>query len=246
MTVGTLFLLPTPLAEGKAFDTLPAATLAAARRIDYFLAEDAKTARAFLKAIAHPRPLQELQIVEIGHQPQAAAADAWLQPVVAGTDAAVVSEAGCPGIADPGAVIVGRAHRLGLQVRPLVGPSSLLLALMASGLNGQAFRFVGYLPHDANALAQRLRDLERDSRGGETQLWIETPYRNERMLEAVLAACTPEAQLTLATELTADSEVVRTRSVAEWKALKPGDRPALHKRPTVFALMAAPRSKRSG
>jgi 16S rRNA (cytidine1402-2'-O)-methyltransferase len=239
VSAGTLYLLPTPLADGTAAAVLPAETRAVAHRLGYFLAESAKSARAFLKAVGHPRPLQELQVVEIGHQPAPDAIDGWLQPVLAGVDAAIVSEAGCPGVADPGAVIVARAHARGVRVQPLVGPSSILLALMASGLNGQGFRFVGYLPHDAAQLAQRVRELERDSRHGETQLWIETPYRNDRMLEAVLANCAPDTRLTLATDLTAAQASVQTRSIREWKALPAAQQPLLHRRPTVFALLAA-------
>lgn len=239
MSEGTLYLLPTPLADRTAAAVLPAETQAIAHRLGYFLAENAKSARAFLKEVGHPRPLQELQIIEIGHQPEPGAIDGWLQPVHDGVDAAIVSEAGCPGVADPGAGIVARAHARGLRVMPLVGPSSILLALMASGLNGQAFRFVGYLPQEAASLAQRLRELERDSRRGETQLWIETPYRNDRMLEAVLTSCAADTRLTLATDLTAAEASVRTRSIREWKALPVAQRPALHRRPTVFALLAA-------
>jgi 16S rRNA (cytidine1402-2'-O)-methyltransferase len=238
MSTGVLYLLPTPLAD-SAVDTLPAATVAAARRIDDFLVEDAKSARAFLKAIAHPRPLQDLRIVEIGHRPEPAAIDGWLAPLRAGRDAAIVSEAGCPGIADPGATLVARAHELGLRVRPLVGPSSLLLALMASGLNGQAFRFVGYLPQEPGALAQRLRALERDARGGETQMWIETPYRNQRLFDAILATCAADTRLALAVDLTAAGETVQSKSIAAWQALPASERPELHRRPAVFAILAA-------
>ena len=244
MNAGTLYLLPTPLAEGTEERVLPAATLAVARRVRHFLAEDAKSARAFLKAAAHPGPIAALRIDEIGHHPEAAAIDGWLRPVVDGADAAIVSEAGCPGIADPGAAIVARAHALGLPVQPLVGPSSLLLALMASGLNGQAFRFVGYLPQDGASLAARLRELERDSRTGETQLWIETPYRNDRMLDALLAHCAPDTRVTLATDLTAADASVHTRTVADWKAAVAVARPALHRRPTVFALLASAPAQR--
>lgn len=236
---GTLYLLPTPLAAGTALATLPPPTVAIARRLDYFLAESAKSARAFLKEVGHPRPIAELRIVEIGHHPDPAAIDAWLAPLAGGVDAAIVSEAGCPGVADPGAGIVARAHSLGLRVRPLVGPSSLLLALMASGLNGQSFRFVGYLPQEPQALARRLRALERDSRGGETQLWIETPYRNERLLDAVLAHCAPDSRLALAIDLGSATECVLSRPIAAWRALGAAGRPSLHRRPTVFALLAA-------
>ncbi len=240
MSAGTLFLLPTPLADDTAVEILPAATLATARRVDLFLAENAKSARAFLKSVGHPRPLQELEVVEIGHRPDRAAIDGWLQPVRAGRDAAIVSEAGCPGVADPGAEIVAHAHRLGLPVVPLVGPSSILLALMGSGLNGQAFRFVGYLPQDGAELVVRLRELEQASRKAETQLWIETPYRNDRMLAAVLATCAPDTLLTLATDLTGTGASVQTRTVGAWQKVSPAAT-ARHRRPTVFALLATAR-----
>lgn len=239
---GTLYLLPTLIAEVPAEDVLPAGTLAVARRLDRFIAENAKSARAFLKAIAHPRPLAQLRIVEIGHAPDPARCDEWLGPLLDGIDAAIVSEAGCPGIADPGAQLVARAHALHVPVVPLVGPSALLLALMASGLNGQSFRFVGYLPQDAGVLAARLRELENASRAGETQLFIETPYRNERLFAAALAACAPETRLTLAVDLTAPDARIATRTIAEWRALPDARRPPLHRHPAVFALLAGPRS----
>jgi 16S rRNA (cytidine1402-2'-O)-methyltransferase len=239
---GTLYLLPTPIAPVPAEDVLPAGTLAVARRLGCFLAESAKSARAFLKAIAHPRPIAQLRIVEIGHAPDPARCDEWLRPVIDGTDAAIVSEAGCPGVADPGAQLVARAHALQLPVVPLVGPSAPLLALMASGLNGQSFRFVGYLPQDALQLAARLRELENASRAGETQLFIETPYRNERLFAAALAACAPSTHLTLAVDLTAPAARIATRTIAQWRALPAAQRPALDRHPTVFALLAEPRS----
>lgn len=239
---GTLYLLPTPIAEVPADDVLPAGTLAVARRLGYFLAENAKSARAFLKAIAHPHPLAQVRIVEIGHAPDPARCDEWLAALLDGQDAAIVSEAGCPGVADPGAALVARAHALHLPVVPLVGPSALLLALMASGLNGQSFRFVGYLPQDAAALAARLRALEDASRAGETQIFIETPYRNERLFAAALATCAPDTRLSLAVDLTARNARIATQTIAEWRALRNAQRPPLHRRPAVFALLAAPRS----
>ncbi|MFN3566556.1 MAG: SAM-dependent methyltransferase [Burkholderiaceae bacterium] len=239
---GTLYLLPTPIADVPAPDVLPARTVAVARRLDYFLAEDAKTARAFLKAVGHPRPLAALRIVEIGHAPDAARCADWLRPVVDGIDAAIVSEAGCPGVADPGAQLVAHAHALQLAVVPLVGPSALLLALMASGLNGQSFRFVGYLPRETGALARRLRELEEASRAGETQLFIETPYRNERLFAAAVSVCAPDTRLTLAVDLTAPDERIATRTIAQWRALSVAHRPALARRPAVFALLGRARS----
>ena len=147
---GQLYLLPCPISEAPALDALPASTVETARRIDHFLVEAARTARATLKAMGHPKPIAELDIVEIGHDPAPELISEWLQPVLDGADAAVLSESGCPGVADPGAQIAARAHELGIRVVPLTGPSSILLTLMASGLDGQRFRFSGYLPkHDA-------------------------------------------------------------------------------------------------
>ena len=235
---GTLLLLPTLIAESEPERVLPAATIAAARETGHFLAESAKSARAFLKAIGHPRPIASLDITEIGHSPDPRRVDDWLRPIVAGRDVALLSEAGCPAIADPGAGIVARAHELRLRVRPLVGPSSLLLALMASGLNGQRFRFVGYLPQDRTALIPELQALERLSRDGETQLFIETPYRNERLLRAILDHCRPDTRLAIAVDLTGDGEQVRSLPIAGWKALAADAKPELSRRPAVFALSA--------
>lgn len=239
---GTLYLLPSPLAPTEATPVdavLPAGTLAVLRSIDYFLVENAKAARAFLKAAGHPRPLRELEIVEIGHAPPPARIDGWLAPLAAGRSAAIASDAGCPGIADPGATLVARAHELGLDVRPLVGPSAIVLAMMASGLDGQRFRFVGYLPQDPGACARRLRELERDSRAGETQLFIETPYRNERLFALMLEHCAPTTRVCVAVDLTAPAQRVITLPVAAWRQRAPHERPALHHHPAVFALLAA-------
>lgn len=231
---GALILLPCPIAEDTAAMVLPPQVVERARGLDYFLVENAKSARAFLKAVGHPTPLRELQIVEIGHEPDAAAIAGWLAPLQSGRDAALVSEAGCPAVADPGATLVAAAHRLGLRVQPLVGPSSLLLALMASGGSGQRFRFHGYLPVPADERARRLQALERDARGGETQLFIETPYRTRAMFDAVLAACAPDTRLSLAVALTAPDEYVCTLSIAEWKRAAA---PPLERRPAVFSLL---------
>lgn len=235
---GRLLLLPTPLGASALHSVLPAEVIATARATRHFLAERAKSARAFLQAIGHPAPLRELDIAEIGHRPDAARIDAWLQPAQQGRDVAIVAEAGCPGVADPGATIVARAHELGLVVRPLVGPSAILLALMASGLNGQRFRFVGYLPQESGRLAAAIAALEKQSRSGETQLLIETPYRNEKLFAALLQHCAADTRITVAVGLTTAEEVVLTRTAAAWRALRA---PPLAKRPAVFALLAAAR-----
>lgn len=236
---GTLLLLPTLLGDSPPARVLPTETIAAARATTVFLAESAKGARAFLKRIGHPQPIASLALVEIGHQPDPRRFDEWLQPVIDGHDVALLSDAGCPAVADPGAGLVDRAHQLGLRVRPLVGPSSLLLALMAAGMSGQRFRFVGYLPHDRQALAAAIVALERASGGEETQLFIETPYRNERLLQTLLEQARPDTRLAVAVDLTTDGEQVLSLRIADWRALPAGARPALARRPAVFALMAA-------
>ena len=234
---GTLYLLPCPIAAASLHASLPAEVIATARRLEYFLVEDAKTARAFLKALGHPKPIRDLAIDEIGHAPRAESIDAWLAPVVAGRDAAIVSEAGCPAVADPGGTIVAAAHARGIRVRPLVGPSSILLALMAAGLDGQRFRFNGYLPVPAEERTASLKALERESKARtETQVFIETPYRSASMFDAVLAACAPSTRIAIAVDLTGPAEFVGMRTAREWKA---AEKPSLQRQPAVFCLLAA-------
>lgn len=242
MRPGRLLLLPSLLAEGSAVHAvLPAGVVELARATRHFLAEKAKSARALLSAIEHPIALQEIDIVEIGHTPEAARIDEWLRPLRQGLDVALVSEAGCPAVADPGATIVARAHESGFVVKPLVGPSSILLALMASGLEGQRFRFVGYLPQDEAGRASAIGRLETVSRTGETQLFIETPYRNERILDALLRVCSADTRLTVAANLTGQEEFVQTRTIGRWRELPDAQRPRLRHRPAVFALLATGR-----
>lgn len=236
---GILYLLPCTIADGALAASVPPAVREKACGIRRFYAEAAKSARAYLKALGHPGPISELAIEEIGHDPDPARADAWLAPVLAGEDAAVISESGCPGIADPGAQIVTRAHALGIRVVPLVGPSSILLTLMASGLDGQRFRFAGYLPVHPEERRAAIAELEKASRRSETQLFIETPYRNSAMLESLIEALAPTTRITVATDVTGAGERIRTLTAAAWKALPESER-VLPKLPTVFALLAAP------
>jgi 16S rRNA (cytidine1402-2'-O)-methyltransferase len=246
---GILYLIPNTLgpteaAPGALSHVLPEQVQALTARLDYFVAENAKTARAFLKLVAldHPlaRPLQEIQIAELNVNTPAQALSALLEPLLAGRDCGLVSEAGVPAVADPGADLVRLAHQHGIAVRPLVGPSSLLLAVMASGLNGQSFAFNGYLPTDAAQRARRIRDLEQRSRAEkQTQLLIETPYRNSAMLDALVANCQPGTLVCVATDLSLPTESVRTLSAAKWKAqLASGKAPGFHKKPTVFLFLA--------
>jgi 16S rRNA (cytidine1402-2'-O)-methyltransferase len=235
---GALYLLPTPIADGPLDGVLPAAVIATARRIDHYLAENAKTARAFLKLAGHPRPLRDLSIIEIGHEPRGDEIDAWLAPLAAGHDVALVSEAGCPAIADPGATLVAAAHARGWRVQPLVGPSAILLALMASGLNGQRFCFHGYLPIGKDERSARLQLLERESRGGETQIFIETPYRGDALFEAILASCAATTRVAVAIDLTGTGEHVAMRTVEAWRKVPARNRPPL-KKPAIFCMLAA-------
>ena len=236
---GTLFLLPVPLTEADPAAVLPPPVLKIAREARYVLAESARSARAFLKAAGHPGPIQQVRIVEIGHAPSPSQAAEWLEPLRTGArDAALVSECGCPGIADPGASVVACAHELGLRVRPLVGPSSVTLALMASGMNGQRFRFLGYLPQEARALSESLRRVERDAVEGETQIFIETPYRTERLFQAILAHCGESTRLGLALDLGGACETTLTHRIAHWRAMPQAARPMLQRRPAVFLLHA--------
>ena len=246
---GTLYLIPNTLGStdavaGALSHVIPEQVQAITARLDYFVAENAKTARAYLKLIAidHPlaRPLQEIQIAELNVNTPAAALAGLLEPLLAGRDCGLVSEAGVPAVADPGADLVRLAHERGIKVRPLVGPSSLLLAVMASGLNGQSFAFNGYLPTDAALRSKRIKELEARSRAEkQTQLLIETPYRNAAMLEALVASCQPGTLICVATDLSLPTESIRTVNGGKWKALlAAGQGPDFHKKPTVFLLLA--------
>ncbi|WP_332855864.1 SAM-dependent methyltransferase [Duganella sp. S19_KUP01_CR8] len=237
---GTLFLIPNTLGETEALaSVLPEQVQQITSQLDYFVAENAKTARAFLKLVnaQHPlaKPLQEITICELNVNTPAAALAGLLAPLLAGRDGGLVSEAGVPAVADPGADLVRLAHQHNIPVRPLVGPSSLLLAVMASGLNGQSFAFNGYLPTDAAQRTTRIKELElRSRKEKQTQLFIETPYRNAAMLEALIAACAPGTLVCVATDLSLPSETIRTMTASQWKSAKAPD---FHKKPTVFLLL---------
>lgn len=247
---GTLYLLPNTLgamdlAAGCALaHVIPEEVQRTTARLEYFIAENAKTTRAFLKAVAqvHPlaRPLQEIRISGLDVNTSPAALPVLLEPLLDGEDAGLISEAGVPAVADPGANLVRMAHEMNIRVRPLVGPSSLLLAVMAGGLNGQSFAFNGYLPTDAAQRQKRIRELEdRSRRDRQTQMFIETPYRNAALLEALANSCQPGTLVSLATDLTMAGESIRTQAAARWKQdIKDGRLPDFHRKPTVFSLLA--------
>ena len=230
---GTLYLLPNRIAERPVEETIPTHTLNVLRRTEYFLAENAKSARAYLKAAEHPLPIASLHIEEIGHRPEGSKIAQWLKPLREGHDMAIVSESGCPGIADPGADIVAYAQEHDMTVKPLVGPSSILLALMASGLNGQNFRFLGYLPIKEPARSDALLDAQRKSAAGETQIFIETPYRNSAFLAFLAQTLHPQTRITVAMDITGEHEFIKTKTAADWKS----DLPELEKLPTIFAIL---------
>lgn len=230
---GKLYLVPCTLGDYAPSLVLPAPVLEIIRQLDMFIVENAKSARAFLKACEITLPQSELQIFEIDkHDPQQDIS-AFLQPLLMGKNSGLISEAGVPAVADPGAAIVKRAHKLGIRVVPLTGPSSLLLALMASGMDGQRFCFHGYLPIDRNERSKTLLRLEKEARQySQTQLFIETPYRNNQLLKDICELLQPETRLCIAVNLTTPHEFISTRSVREWKKQLPD----LNKKPAVFLI----------
>jgi 16S rRNA (cytidine1402-2'-O)-methyltransferase len=247
---GTLYLIPNTLGNLNTDDSsqlthiIPDEVQGITATLDYFIAENAKTARAFLKLVAvnHPlcKPIQEIRIEELNINSDSAILPMLLAPLLAGQNAGLISEAGVPAVADPGANLVGLAHDSGIAVKPLVGPSSLLLAIMASGLNGQSFAFNGYLPVDASQRTKRIRALEERSRAEkQTQLFIETPYRNTALLEALIAQCHSTTRICVATDLTLETESIKTQTASRWKTdLASNKLPNFHKKPTVFLFLA--------
>jgi 16S rRNA (cytidine1402-2'-O)-methyltransferase len=230
---GTLYLIPTPLGDTPPERVLPEETRRIAAGLSTFIVEHPKTARAFLKQVGTALPLQQLTLLELNEHTRATDLEALLRPLLDGQDVGLISEAGCPAVADPGADLVRLAHGHGIRVRPLVGPSSILLALMGSGLVGQRFAFHGYLPAKPDERIQALRELEkRAEREDAAQVFIETPYRNRAMLESILSACRGDTWLTLAWDLTTDAEGLATRRVEEWRASPPD----IDRRPCVFLL----------
>jgi 16S rRNA (cytidine1402-2'-O)-methyltransferase len=234
MASGRLFLLPAWLSEDTPpSDVVPAVVLHRIRTLDEFVAENAKSARRYLAACGHPKPLREVAITELNEHTPSEAVAALLAPALEGRDLGLLSEAGAPAVADPGAQLVALAHASGVRVVPLVGPSSILLALMASGLEGQRFRFVGYLPAEGAARRAAIGELERQSqRNAETQAFIETPYRNDALLADLLATCQPGTRLAVAADLTAPGEFIRSDSIAKWRERHE----AIGKRPAIFLL----------
>ena len=235
MKKGNLYLIPTPIAE-ESLHTLPQYVIDRIHRVKIFIAERAKTARHFIKATEPPYGIGELEIMELNKRTSPEERASFLDAALAGQDIGLMSEAGCPGVADPGALIVAMAHKKGIKVVPLVGPSSILLALMASGMNGQSFSFHGYLSAKIPALQKDLKRLEQlSARFNQTQIFIEAPYRNKGMIENCLKTLQPNTQLCIAADVSAPQEYIKTQRVRDWKK---SSIPDLHKHPALFLIYA--------
>lgn len=231
---GILYLIPVPLGDTPVRTVLPSHTISITQRLKYFIAENSKTARHFLKQIEMPVPQQEIQVLEIDKHSDTIDFDSFFESLRHGNDTGLMSEAGMPAVADPGSKFVLQAHKEGIRVVPLTGPSSILLALAGSGLNGQSFIFHGYLPKEKSVRIEKLKVLESNARKlRQTQIFIETPYRNDALTDDILQNCSPSTLLCIASELSLPSEFICTKSVADWKKSKV----SFNKKPVVFLLL---------
>jgi 16S rRNA (cytidine1402-2'-O)-methyltransferase len=230
---GTLYLIPVYLSEETdPVNILPPQTISIIHSLQNFIVENEKSARAFLKAAKITIPQNQLNILVYNKKDQEPLAS-YFNDLTAGNSVGILTEAGCPGVADPGAELIAEAHRKGIKVVPLIGPSSILLAIMASGFNGQQFTFNGYLPIDKLARSKKIQDLERlAERINQTQLFMETPFRNNQLFDEVIKSCKPDTYLAIATDITDPNEMIKTAKVEFWKKNKP----ELHKRPTIFSI----------
>jgi len=230
---GVLFLIPNVLDGGQPGHVITENSLNLVKKLRYFIVEDERSARAFLARAGMKELLDSLQWAILNEHSKETEVLGMLQPILEGIDAGLMSEAGCPGIADPGADLIAYAHDLEISVKPLVGPSSILLSLMASGLNGQSFAFAGYLPVKHEMRIRKLRELEAAiKKTGQTQIFIETPYRNLALFQDIIQYVSPSMRLTVARELSSPSEWIKTYRISHWKSIKPD----IHKKPVVFLL----------
>lgn len=232
---GKLFLIPCTLGDNEPLEVLPMSIKRTIEGIDHFIVENEKSARHFIKKICSKKPQSSLHIYILNKFTEPEALPSFLQPCLEGRHVGVISEAGCPGIADPGAAVVSLAHQKGIRVVPLVGPSSILLALMASGLNGQHFTFNGYLPIDSSERRSVIKRLEKISKeNNQAQLFIETPYRNDKLYTELIKVLAPSTLLCIGCELTLSGEFIATKSIKEWKGIALD----LNKKPTIYIIQA--------
>ena len=229
---GRIYLIPVTLGGEDYRRVIPEKVLAITRSLRLFVVEDLRSARRYLKLIDREFPIDETQFYELNEHTPESEISVFLNPVLTGSDMGIMSEAGLPGIADPGAKLISLAHRKNIKISPLSGPSSIILALIASGLNGQNFSFNGYLPVNPSDRAARLRELEKKSREGFSQVFMETPYRNQRMLESILKTCNSETRLCIALDITLPEETIRTQKISEWKK----NVPDINDRLAIFVL----------
>ena len=233
---GVLYMIPCPISDStEVYDVTPAANGKVIDSLDYFIVENVRSARRFLSKAKIARRIDDLEFVELNeHTVAGAAIEQMIKPILEGRSAGVISEAGVPGVADPGALVVEACHRKGIRVVPLVGPSSILLAMMASGLNGQSFAFNGYLPVKPPERAKALKQLERRAQQEQqSQIFIEAPYRNVKLREQMLQVCGAECRLTVACDITSPEELIVTRTIAQWRKCGVPD---IAKRPTIFII----------
>ncbi len=234
--MSTLYLIPVGLGDSVTAETyLPSVVLETIQTLDYFIVENAKTARKFLKILGYNRPIQDVKFQLLNEHTTEKEVESLLAPLREGHDVGVMSEAGCPAVADPGSLVVARAHASGIRVVPFVGPSSILLALMASGLSGQHFEFHGYLPIGTEDRKQKLLYLSKTAKTQKmTHLFIETPYRNQKLFELIIKTCPPDRKLCIACDITLPTEWIQTHSIETWQ--KRENIPDLGKRPAIFLL----------
>jgi len=230
--MGDLYLIPNTLGEDNFSFVLPDEVKSVIESLDYFIVENERTARAYIKRLLPDKIQKDIHVEIIDKHTDPLDLPGFLRPIENGKNAGIISEAGVPCIADPGAEIVSIAHRKGIKVVPLVGPSSILLALMASGFNGQQFAFRGYLPFDQQIRKRVFQAMNKDIKDGITQIFMETPYRNNKLLEELLKIMHPETKLCIACDITLENEYIRTKTIANWV----GSLPDLHKRPTIFLI----------
>ena len=234
-TLGKLYLIPTTLGESAPLEVLPISIKRAVENIDYYIAENEKTARKFIKSISPNKSQPDLHFEVLNKYTDDSELPSYIEPCLNGIDVGLLSEAGCPAIADPGANIVRIAHDKKIQVIPLVGPSSILLAMMASGMNGQSFAFNGYLPIDNAERKSAIKKYERLSKeNNQSQIFIETPYRNDKLFDQLLKTLQNSTQLCIAADISLQTETIYTKSILEWKKVSVD----LHKRPVIFIIQA--------
>lgn len=231
---GTIYLIPTTLGEtAETADVIPLKVIQLINTIDEYIVENEKSARHYLKKAGIKKPLQEIVLHPLNKHTDVTQISSYLNSIEAGKNIGIISEAGCPGIADPGAEVVKLAHKKNITVIPLVGPSSILLSLMASGFNGQNFAFNGYLPKEREERIKKIKELEKIARQkNQTQLFIETPYRNSHLLQDILTNCDNDTLLCIACDITLPTEFIKTRNIKDWKKQLPD----INKRPTIFLI----------